>query len=266
MFSHIGRIRKMRALWIIPGLALLAPLSAPQLNAQQRDFLLKKPQVTFSIRGGYSVPRAGSGDVTESLWDFTRRHLTVETGDFAGPYVSAEVGIRTSERLDFVFGLGYSASSTLSEFRDYVGEDDLPIAQTTEFTTAPVTAGIKAYLLPRGRSIGSFAWVPRNFNAFAGIAGGMVWYRFEQYGEFVDEGTLDIFVDNFKSVEKAPTLHLFTGFDVSLNRSLMLTGEARYGFATAPFQRFYDGSGDFVNFPELDLTGLTLSCGVSFRL
>lgn len=266
MSSHIGRTRKMRTLRIVPGLALLAPLGAPQLNAQERDFLLKRPQVTISIRGGYSVPRAGSGNGAESLWDFTRRHLTVETGDFAGPQVSAEVGIRASERLDVVFGLGYSASSTLSEFRKYVGEDDLPIAQTTEFTTAPVTVGLKAYLMPRGRSIGSFAWVPRNFNAFAGIAGGLVWYRFEQYGEFVNEVTLDIFGANLKSVEKAPTLHLFTGMDVSINRSLMLTGEARYGFAKAPFQRFYDGTSDFVNFPKLDLAGLALSCGVSFRL
>jgi hypothetical protein len=190
----------------------------------------------------------------------------VETADFAGPHIAAEVGIRGSDRIDVVFGLGYSASSTLSEFREFVGDDGLPITQTTEFNTLPLTAGVKAYLLPRGRSIGSFAWVPRNLNAFAGIAGGMVWYRFEQYGEFVDEGTLDIFVDNFKSVEKAPTLHLFTGLDVSLNRSLMLTGEARYGFAKAPFQQFYYGTADFVNFPELDLTGLTLSCGVSFRL
>jgi hypothetical protein len=256
----------MRALWIVPGLALLAPLSAPQLNAQERDFLLKKPQVTFSIRGGYSVPRAGSGDVTESLWDFTRRHLTVETGDLAGPHVSAEVGIRTSERLDIVFGLGYSASSTLSEFRDYVGEDDLPIAQTTEFTTAPVTVGLKAYLLPRGRSIGSFAWVPRNLNAFAGIAGGMVWYRFEQYGEFVDDETYEIFIDNLRSVERAPTVQFFTGMDVGINNRVMLTTEARYGFAKGPVQYDYSGYSDFEGFSKLDLAGLQLSAGISLRL
>lgn len=266
MFSQNGKLKMKRVLWIIPGLALLAPAGAPELGAQERDFLLKKPQVTFSIRGGYSVPRAGGSEGAESLWDFTRKHLTVETGDFAGPYVAAEVGILASERLDVVFGLGYSASSASSEFREYVGDDDLPITQTTEFNTMPATVGLKAYLMPRGRSIGSFAWVPRNFNAFAGVAGGLVWYRFEQYGEFVDAETLDIFIDNFRSVEKAPTLHLFTGLDVGINRSLMLTGEARYGIAKAPFQRFFDGTSDFVGFPKLDLTGLKLSCGVSFRL
>ena len=265
MFSHFVRPDMMRALWILPGLALLAPLSAPELHAQERDFLLKTPQVTLSIRGGYSVPRAGSGDVTESLWDFTRRHLTVETADFAGPHIAAEVGIRGSDRIDVVFGLGYSASSTLSEFREFVGADDLPITQTTEFTTAPLTVGLKAYLMPRGRSIGSYAWVPRNFNAFVGVAGGVVRYRFEQYGEFVDEETYEIFIDNFQSVERAPTVHFFTGMDVGINNRVMLTTEARYGFAKGPFEYDYSGYADFEGFPKLDLAGLQLSAGISLR-
>ena len=266
MFSHFMRPDMMRALWILPGLALLAPLSAPELHAQQRDFLLKTPQVTLSIRGGYSVPRAGSGDVTESLWDHARRNLTVETADFAGPYVAAEVGIRGSDRVDVVFGLGYSASSTLSEFREFVGDDDLPITQTTEFTTAPLTVGLKAYLMPRGRSIGSYAWVPRNFNAFAGVAGGVVWYRFEQYGEFVDDETYEIFIDNLRSVERAPTVQFFTGMDVGINNRVMLTTEARYGFAKGPVQYDYSGYSDFEGFSKLDLAGLQLSAGISLRL
>ena len=266
MFSHFVRPDMMRALWILPGLALLAPLSAPELHAQERDFLLKTPQVTLSIRGGYTMPRAAGGGGAESLWDFTRKHLTVETADFAGPHIAAEVGIRGSDRVDVVFGLGYSASSTLSEFREFVGDEGLPITQTTEFNTLPLTAGVKAYLLPRGRSIGSFAWVPRNFNVFAGVAGGMVWYRFEQYGEFVDYVTDEIFIDNFRSVERAPTVHFFTGMDVGINKQVLLTTEARYGFAKGPFEYDYAGYTDFERFPKLDLAGLQLSAGISLRL
>lgn len=266
MFSHTGKPKTMRALWIIPGLALLAPVSAPELDAQERDFLLKTPQITLSVRGGYSIPRAGGGNGTQSIWDFTRKHLTVETSDFAGPYVAAEVGVRASERLDLVLGFGYSASSTQSEFRDYIGADSLPIAQTTEFVTKPVTIGLKAYLMPRGRSIGSFAWVPRNFNAFAGIAGGMVWYRFEQYGEFVDYQTSEIFVTNLQSAERGPTLQLFTGVDLGISRHMMLTGEARYSFAKGAIQHDYHGYSDFAGFPDLDLAGLKVSAGITFRL
>ena len=265
MSSHSGRLKMKRAFWIIPGLALLAPVSAPELDAQERDFLLRTPQVSVSLRGGYSIPRAGGGDVTESVWAFTRKHLTVETADFAGPYLAADVGVRATERVDLVLGFGYSSSSTQSEFRDYIGDDGLPIVQTTEFTTAPLTLGLKAYLMPRGRSIGSFAWVPRNFNAFAGVAGGMVWYRFEQFGEFVDYETLDIFITNLRSVERGQIVQFFTGVDVGVSRRMMLTGEARYGFAKGPIQQDYLGYTDFAGFPDLDLAGLNVSAGISFR-
>lgn len=264
MFSHSGRLEMKRAFRIVPGLALLAPVSAPELDAQERDFLLRTPQVSVSLRGGYSMPRAGGGDVTESIWDFTRRHLTVETADFAGPHLAADVGVRAAERLDLVLGFGYSASSTQSEFRNYIGDDDLPIVQTTEFTTRPLTLGLKAYLMPRGRSIGSFAWVPRDFNAFAGIAGGMVWYRFEQFGEFVDYETLDIFPAHLRTIERGRIVQVFTGVDVGVSRRMMLTGEARYAFAKGPIQDYF-GNADFAGFPDLDLAGLNVSAGISFR-
>lgn len=266
MFNRIGKTNTMRALWMVPGLALLAPLSATELAAQERDFMLKAPQVTLSIKGGYSMPRLGSGGDMQSLWDFTQEHLTVGNRDFDGPHAAFELGLRGSERLDLVVGLGHSSSSVPSEFRKWEGEDGLPITQTTEFTTTPLTAGVKAYLRPRGRSIGSYAWVPRNFNAFAGVAGGVVWYRFEQAGEFVDEATQEIFIDNFRTVEKGATVHFFAGLDIGLNKRTMLTGEARYELAKAPMQYYYDGSSDFVGFPDLDLSGFKVSVGVGLRL
>lgn len=266
MFSQPGKLRNMRALWIIPGLVLVAPVSAPELDAQERDFLLRTPTITFAIRGGYTVPRLGGPGDTQSLWDFTRQHLTVEDRDLAGPHVTVELGVHATERLDLAVSVGHSSASVLSEFRQFVGSDDLPINQTTEYTTTPVTAGIKAYLLPRGRSVGSYAWIPRSFNAFVGVAGGMVWYRFEQYGEFVDYETLDIFITNLQSREKGATVHFFTGMDFSINERLLLTGEARYGFAEGPLQRNYHGYSDFVGFPPLDLSALKLSVGLGVRL
>ena len=54
-----------------------------------------------------------------------------------------EVGIRGSERVDLVLALGHSPTSVLSEFRELEGDDGLPITQTTDFTTTPLTAGIR---------------------------------------------------------------------------------------------------------------------------
>ena len=266
MFSRFSKFRTTRALRIIPGLAALAPISAAKLDGQEREFLLHTPQITVVVRGGYSVPRLGGGGDTQSLWDFTKQHLTLDNRDFAGSHTMVEVGIRGSERIDLVVALGHSPISVLSEFREFEGGEGLPITQTTDFTTTPLTAGIKAYLKPRGRTIGSHLWVPRTFNPFVGIAGGMVWYEFEQYGEFVDYETYEIFQEDFRSKERAPTMHLFTGMDISISRRLMLTGEARYGFAKGPFEVHHNGYSDFLGFPKLDLSGLKLSIGAGVRV
>jgi len=266
MFSQISKFKTMRALRIIPVLAVLAPVGAAELNGQAREFLLGTPQFTVVVRGGYSVPRLGGGGDTQSLWDFTKQHLTVGNRDFAGSHIMAELGIRGSERIDLVVALGHSPTSVLSEFRGWEGDDGLPITQTTNFTTTPLTAGIKAYLKPRGRTIGSHVWVPRTFNPFVGIAGGMVWYSFDQYGEFVDYESLEIFYEDFWSEERAPPVQLFTGMYINISGRLMLTGEARYGLAKGPFEVRDSGYSDFIGFPKLDLSGLNVSLGVGLRI
>ncbi len=239
----------------LPGLSDGAKLAAQS----DSDFLFSTPQASLAFRVGYSLPRAGEGKGTQSLWDLTREQLTINTADFGGVSLSGELGIRTTERLDVAVTLGYTLAETTSEFRDWVDENDFPIEQVTEFSTLPLTLGIKAYLLKRGRSVGRFAWIPRTWNPYAGIAGGLVWYRFEQFGDFVDFDTWDIFTDNFRSKGRAPTLHLLGGVDMSLNGRFMLTGEARYGFASAPLDA------DFVGFPDLDLAGFQATAGIAVR-
>ncbi len=222
-------------------------------------FLFQEPRVSFSFRGGLSMPRAGGGNGGASLWDDTREFFTVETSDLTGPLLVGELAIRLNEMLDLTIGVSHHSSSFNSEYRDWVGDDDLPIAQHTTFTTTPITAGVRAYPLSRGRSIGNLAWIPRTLNPFVGIAGGFVNYRFDQSGEFIDYETYDIYRDGFLSQGRGATLHFSGGVEVSVNRHLMLVGEAKYAFGSGPL------SSDFVGFPDLDLAGLHLSAGLSAR-
>ena len=272
MFRHLtmvplrGKVRRPgkpgfeRSLAIFAGMVVLGMAGAAELQAQDRGFLLGMPRVSLTVRGGYHMPRAGSGNGTQSLWDLTREELTVESGDLAGMSLGGEVGIRTTPRLDLTVAVGYNASETRSEFRDWVDNDDLPIEQTTSFTTVPVTVGVKAYLWERGRSVGQFAWIPRTWNLYAGVAGGFVSYRFQQWGDFVDYETLDIFNDKFYATERGATVHFTGGMDVTVNGRLVFTGEARYGIASAPID-----SPDFTGFPDLDLNGLQITAGIGIR-
>lgn len=245
---------------VLAGLALLATAGANPTAAQQRaDFLLGAPKVALTIKAGFAQPRAGGGGDRESLWDFTRERLTVDTRDLSGTTIAGEIAVRTTERLDLTFALGYSLSATRSEFRDWVDQDDLPIEQTTEFSTIPLTVGVKAYLRDRGRALGRFAYIPSTWNPYVGVAGGFVWYRFEQYGDFVDYETLDIFRSTLLSSGRGATVHLLGGLDVSLNKHVMLVTEGRYALASAPLDS------DFVGFPDLDLAGFQVTVGLSLR-
>ncbi len=240
------------------GLALFTggALWTGELAAQDPGFLFGTPKASFVLKVGYSVPRAGS-----DLFQFTQDELTVEDGDFNGAHVAGELGLRISERLDLTASVGFSESRTRSEFRDWVDEADLPIEQETRFSTVPLLVGFKTYLNQRGRRIGRLAWVPdeNKVNPYLGAAVGVTWYQFEQFGEFIDFETLDIFPDNFYSDGSAPTVHVLGGVDVTLSPRVYFTGEARYGWAEAPL------GGDFIGFEDLDLAGFQGSVGIGFR-
>lgn len=245
------------AIMFLPLLAATAPVPA---SAQGRDFLFGTPRTTFTLRAGFHLPRAGSSDSPESLWDRTRSDLTVDTRDLAGGSIGGDLGIRVTPRLDVLLSAGYNSSRTRSEFRDWVDQDDLPIEQTTEFSIKSGTVGLKAYLKDRGRAIGRFAWIPETWNPYVGVAGGIVSYRFVQHGDFIDFETLDIFGDRFYSRDRGGIIHFLGGLDIAVNGRVLFVGEAKYGFASAPL------STDFVGFPDLDLAGLQVTFGVGFRL
>ncbi len=224
------------------------------------DFLLGTPKATLAVRIGWNLPREGGGTGAQpSLWDHNRKELTVTRGDFGGLFLEGELGIWISERFDATVSAGRTEAKTVSEFRGFVGEDDLPIAQTTEFALLPLTAGVKAYLFKRGHGVGRFAWIPRRWNAYAGVSGGVVRWRFQQYGEFVDFETLDIFRDDFRGSGTAATLQLRAGVEVAVHQKLLLTGESRYGFGSGQLGLDFDG------FADLDLHRFQVTGGIALR-
>lgn len=217
-------------------------------------FLFKQPQVALKLETGYGFQRAQG-----RIFDEVTRIHTLDRRDFDSPYLGGEIAVRLDERWDLALGVGYQSSSERSEFREWVGGDGLPIEQVTELRLVPVTVSAKYYLAPRGRSIGRFAWIPETVAPFVGAGVGIMSYRFEQDGEFVDYDTLDIFFDRFTSQGNTFLARAAAGVDVALGKQLVLTGEARYGYARAPMDY------DFSDFGNIDLDGLQLVGGISVR-
>lgn len=236
--------------------ALLALLSlAGTADAQSgRGFLFREPKLTLGARGGVGVASAGS-----DLFDTVTDELTLSRSDFIGFSAFGDLGYRVLPRVELLASLGYVGSSAGSESRRFEGTDDLPIRQTTEFRRVPLTAGVRLYPLSPGRQVGSYAWIPARVVPYVGAAGGGMWYRFRQSGEFVDEASLDIFNDTFDANGWAPTAEAFAGVQYGLTTRMALTAEGRYSWADAELSSAFEG------FDPIDLAGFAVTLGVSLR-
>lgn len=250
MATRPGLLRTLILLALsVPG---LAPAAAAQSGGS--GFLFGPPSATLVLRGGLAHASAGS-----DVFAFSREQLTLGSRDFDGFLLGAEAGYRLAPRVDLSVGAAYAGRVARSEMRDWVDQDDLPIEQTTRFQRVPLTAGVKAYPLARGRSVGRFVWIPARVAPFVGAGAGAMWYRFEQSGDFVDYETLEVFFDEFESSGWTPTAHALAGVDVSLTPRFGVVGEARYGWAESGLGR------DFEGFDRIDLSGLSLSLGLLVR-
>jgi hypothetical protein len=250
---------------MLPGLFAAGPAAANPVPAQysnQRnqdgnrddDFQFSAPSGFIGFRIGKFFPRAGS-----DLFDMVTDQLTLEKNDFRAWDIGFDGGFAAGERVDVVFTLEYSRRTKLSEFRDYVDEQELPITQETYYSQLPLTAGVKFYLLPRGRQIGRYAWLPSRIVPFVSAGGGILWYRFGQSGDFVDFETLEIFSADLESSGWAATGYLGGGVDINIAKYTYLTLDLRYSWAKPELDR------DFEGFDPLDMSGLRATVGLQWH-
>jgi hypothetical protein len=241
-------------LWLpTPGLTQdHAPQSTtPPPLGYPSDFLLGRPKGLLAFRGGRLFANTGS-----DLYDFVSDQLTVDRKSFNASSLAGDIGISLGSRFDIIATLEQANSTIASEYRDFIDTGGVPITQTTRREEWVISGTVRMALLPRGRRISRFAWVPRAFTPYVGAGAGAVNYTFQQYGSFVDFRTLRVFTDDFGSKGWAPTVHALGGADLRVWRRIYLTSEARYTWSSATLGQ------DFVDFEPLALGGLRLSGGL----
>lgn len=233
---------------------LVAVAVAPPARAQddEADFLFGAPRGALSVRGGYGLASANS-----DIFDFFSEELTVEPSDFNALVFGLDVALALHPRLDVLGGFELTRAKVDSEFREFVEDNGAPITQTTELRSVPVTASLKLYVTPRGREISRFAFVPAKARAYVGAGAGLIWYKLEQIGDFIDFSDLSIFSGEFVSSGWDTETHVFAGLDVQPGPRWYLSFEGRYVWADAGV------SEDFVGFEPIDLNGLRMTAGVS---
>ena len=120
------------------------------------DFMLGRPRVFVTFDSGFLFANTGS-----DLYDFITSQLTIDKKSFNTPVLGGRLGVSITPRVDVMVGLEFGKSNTASEYRDFVDNQLLPIAQTTTRSEYNVTGSVRWALLPSGRRISRFAWVPR---------------------------------------------------------------------------------------------------------
>jgi hypothetical protein len=225
-----------------------------EADEAKADFLFKEPRYFLGFRVGMFYPQANS-----ELFDMVTRELTLEKSDFRSWDLGIKGGFNLFEKVDLVFSFDYFDRSKTSEFRDFVDEQGLPITQTTGFSNSSLTAGIRYLFVPRGRSVGQYAWLPNSIVPFVEAGVGGVWYCFEQSGDFVDNTTLEIFYAHLESSGWAPTAYLGGGADIHIFKSVYVTLDIGYSWAEDELSRSFTG------FDPIDLSGLRATAGLSWH-
>lgn len=235
--------------------ACVAVFAPGAVKAQGGDgYLFNEPRVTLKLETGYGFARA-SGDI----YDFIIAEHTLDRRDFDSPYIGGELAIRLTSQFDLALAVGYQQTAKQSEFRDYVDEDFLPILQMTELEQVPLTASVRFFPLDRGRKVGRFAWVPRTVSPFVSGGVGLLQYSLQQFGDFVDYETEEIFTDNFRTDDSAFLGQAGAGVNISISQQILFSLEGRYRWSSG------DLEGDFVGFDPIDLNGVQLIGGLAVR-
>jgi hypothetical protein len=223
-------------------------------KSQDADFRFGAPKGFIGFRIGKYFPRAHS-----DIYNMLTTQLTLKKKDFRAWDFGIDGGVNLEKRVDLIFSMDYQRRSKDTEFRDYLDENDLPITQTTELQQLPLTGGIKFLPVPRGRKVGQYAWLPSSIVPYISAGAGVLWYKLEQNGDFVDDVTLEIFPARLKSSGWTPTAYAGGGVDIKITKYTYLILDLRYSWAKPELGR------DFVSFNPMDLSGLRVAAGLQWH-
>ena len=241
---------------LLVALVLAAPAAAQGPSLPRRDspdFLFNKPNASVTVRGSWLFARSGS-----DWYNFVTDVLTLDSKDFNAPGFGFDANVPLTRRLDVQVSFDINRISKLSEYRDWVDNNRLPIEQQTTLREINVGGNVRYALTDRVRQVGNFVWVPRRIVPFVGAGAGALHYNLEQIGDFVDFVDSSVFSERFGSRGWAPSAQAFAGVDVQVLKRVFVTVDGRYLWAAADLQR------DWIDFEPIDLTGFRLSGGVNF--
>jgi outer membrane protein W len=184
------------------------------------------------------------------LWQTNMENLAFKNSDMLNAYYAFEYEFFLNSYSSFSVELGSYKRDVYSEYRDYEYDDGTPILQNFSLRITPLEFTYRFYPIGHRRS----------FIPYLGVGGGAYFWRYEQWGEFIDFETGDVNEGNAITRTTTFGFNARAGFVLRLMRSLGIAFEGKYQFLRGQLSGYFEG------FERLDLGGFTATLGLNVYL
>lgn len=234
-------VRLALATWALLALAAVPALASSVPNP--RGHWGAENALRFHL--GEFEPRGDSSYWSDKAIDFSG-----DADDFSSVAAGVEYHRFLTQHLGVVASSNFFTGDTDQAYFDFVDERGADIFHTTELETATFQLGVLFNLTRRDRAV-----IP-----YAGGGGGLTYWRLAEFGDFIDFGDPDLalFSDTFEDDGTTFGWYWQAGVEFPLAPNVGAFLDGRWTRAKA------DLEGDFAGLGELDLSGRTLSLGVTW--
>jgi hypothetical protein len=175
-------------------------------------------------------------------------NLAFEKQDMQSEYYGLEYEHFFGRHLSFALEGGYYEKEHYSQYRDFVFQDGSPIFQNLALKITFMEMDFKIY--PMGHRTRIYPYV--------GGGAGVYRWKYEQWGDFVDSQTWDVYEDEYvESSAYSVGFNGKAGLVVRFSRFLGVSFETRYLYLKGELSSFFEG------FNKLDMSGFTFSLGLN---
>ncbi|MEN8222920.1 MAG: hypothetical protein ABFR36_06635 [Acidobacteriota bacterium] len=212
-------------------LILVLLLSAAIVSGQSLNFKI-----------GFFTPSLDS-----DLWEVNKENLYFSNDDMKDLVYSVEYEHFMGKHFSLTMEAGTFEQTVYSQYRDYEFEDGSPIYQDLYLSISGIEANIKIY--PLGHR--------KIFNPYVGAGVGIYFWEYEQFGDFIDFTTWDVYEGYGYTETYSAGFNFKGGFVFRFRRHMGISFEAKYQYLKGQLSTLFEG------FEKLDMSGLTLNIGLN---
>ena len=200
-------VRRLR--YVLAGGLVLATVAMPRVASAD---------TIFTIGGGWFSPKAEDARVDGDVIVQNLNFLWFDPEDFDGGTVNGDLMFGLGRFAEVGVGAGYYQRTVPSVYARSVHGDGTEIYQELKLRTAPMTATVR--LFPAGRFGG--------FQPYVGGGIAVVYWRYSETGEWVDDTDDSIFRESYVDSGYAVGPVVFGGLRLPVSDAILLGGEFRY--------------------------------------